>query len=101
MKKAISQRDKEILDFCKNYLIEHKYAPSYEEIGKGTGISSKSTMYAHVKKLIRLGELESDVMENSPRAIRPKGVRVVTEEEYEKYKELEEQLSTLQKKELI
>ena len=70
--KKLTNRDQEILDFIKTYIAKHGYAPTYDEIGEGVGLYSKSSVYDHMQKLFDLGELETD-HPGSPRAIRVKG----------------------------
>ena len=71
--KKLTIRDNEILEFIRNYIKEHGYAPTYDEIGAGVQLYSKSSVYEHVKKLIYLGEIETD-HPGSPRTIRLKTV---------------------------
>lgn len=67
----LNYRDYEILDFIKSYISRYGYAPSYEEIGEGVELYSKSSVYSHIKKLIANGAIETD-HPGSPRAIRIK-----------------------------
>lgn len=70
-KGKLTKRDLEILDFIKSYIDQHGYAPSYKEIGEGVKLSSQSSVYCHVQKLIAFGEIETD-HPGAPRAIRLK-----------------------------
>ena len=72
--KKLTERDREVLDFIKSYIAEYGYAPSYDEIGEGVKMRSKSSVCSHVQKLLYLGEIETD-HPGSPRAIRIKGDR--------------------------
>jgi repressor LexA len=45
------------LDFIETFINERDYAPSYEEIAEGLGLSSVSTIYVHVLNLIDKGYL--------------------------------------------
>lgn len=56
----ISKRQKDVLDFITDYESRRGYSPSYEEIGGGLGVSSKSTVFKHIKSLKERG-LISDV----------------------------------------
>ena len=63
----ITKRQKEVLDFIKNYQDKNSYAPSLEEICKKLKISSVSTAHFHVEKLKELGFISKE--ENRPRGI--------------------------------
>lgn len=66
---------KRILAFIIRYLEEHGYPPTVSEIGEGVGLSSKSTVHTHLKKMISDGVLETDAPIGSSRAIRVPGYR--------------------------
>lgn len=68
-----------ILEFIKVYIKKYGYSPSYEEIGEGVGLKSKSSVYTHIKKMLDIGMLETDA-EDSPRALRVPGCKFVWEE---------------------
>lgn len=70
-KPRLTHWDYKILDFIKSYLAQYGYPPSYGEIGDGVELYSKNSVHNHIKKLIQLGELETD-HPGSPRAIRLK-----------------------------
>lgn len=63
----ITKRQKQVLDFVKDYQEKHSYAPSYEEICKKLKISSVSTAHFHIEKLKELGFISK--VENRPRGI--------------------------------
>lgn len=65
----LTDRDYEILRFIKTYIGKHGYAPTYDEIGEGVGLYSKSSVRNHMQKLLEAGKIESD-HPGSPRAIR-------------------------------
>jgi len=71
--KKITAADRLILNYIKAYIQEHSYPPTVREIGDGVGLKSTSSVQAHIKKLIELGELETDAGMNSPRALRVPG----------------------------
>lgn len=71
--KKITAVDKVILNYIKVYIWEHSYPPTVREIGNGVELKSTSSVQAHIKKLIELGELETDAEVNSPRALRVPG----------------------------
>ena len=53
----MTKRDGEILAFIKTFMKEHGTTPTIREIGNGVGLYSTSSVYNHVQKLIRLGEI--------------------------------------------
>lgn len=63
----LRKRQKQALDFIKNYKDKHDYAPSLEEIKKYLRLSSVSTAHYHVKALQNMGYLRKE--ENHPRAL--------------------------------
>ncbi|MEW6533547.1 MAG: transcriptional repressor LexA [Thermodesulfobacteriota bacterium] len=48
---TLTKKQKLVLDFIKSFVTEHGYAPSYAEIAEGLGLSSQSTVHAHVENL--------------------------------------------------
>lgn len=40
------------LSFLNGFFDEHHFAPSYPEIGKAMGLSSKSSVHAHIRHLV-------------------------------------------------
>ncbi len=65
--KMLTKRQKQVLDFLKDYKYKHDYAPSLEEIKKHLRLSSVSTAHYHVQALQNSGYLRKD--ENQPRAL--------------------------------
>jgi site-specific DNA-methyltransferase (adenine-specific) len=63
----LTKRQKQVLDFIKNYKDKRDYAPSLEEIKKHLRLSSVSTAHYHVQALQNSGYLRKD--ENQPRAL--------------------------------
>ena len=57
-----------IKEFIVQYIKEHGYGPSYQEIGEAVGLSSKSSVSAHITKMLDTGMIEKDA--GKPRAIR-------------------------------
>ena len=66
----ITKKQKEVLEFIKNYQERREYAPSLEEIKKHFKLASVSTAHFHVKKLQDKGFLIKE--EHRPRAISAK-----------------------------
>lgn len=63
----ITKKQKQVLDFIKEYTKKKGYAPSLEDIKKNLKIASVSTAHFHVKKLEQLGYINKE--DNKPRAI--------------------------------
>ncbi|MFN6965137.1 MAG: LexA family protein [Pyrinomonadaceae bacterium] len=55
---ARTRRQKEILDFITRYISKHGHRPSYQVIGRETGINAKSGVHKHIKALEEQGLLE-------------------------------------------
>ena len=53
----MTKRDKEILEFIKGFMLENGTTPTIREIGDGVGLYSTSSVYSHMQKLIKLGEI--------------------------------------------
>ena len=62
-----STRQREILDFIESEMRTRGYPPSVREIGEAVGLTSTSTVHAHLATLQRLGYLRRDP--SKPRAI--------------------------------
>jgi repressor LexA len=63
----LTKRQREIFDFVKSYGEEHGYPPTVRDIGKAIGLTSSSTVHAHLANLEKLGVLRRDP--TKPRAI--------------------------------
>lgn len=63
----LTKKQKQILDFIKEYSKRHDYAPSLEEIKKKFKFASVSTSHYYIKKLQDLGYLKKE--HNQPRSI--------------------------------
>lgn len=68
-----------ILQFIKDYFKEHGYAPTVREICAGVGLKSTSSVYNHLKRMIRDGMIETDAGLGAPRAIRVPDMKFVEE----------------------
>lgn len=53
----LTKRQRQILDFIKEFIEEKGYSPSLEEIGAGFGLTSPATVHKHVMNLIDKGLL--------------------------------------------
>jgi len=63
----LTKRQQEIFDFIKRYSSSHGYPPTVRDIGKAIGLTSSSTVHAHLSNLEKLGMLRRDP--TRPRAI--------------------------------
>ena len=63
----LTKRQKEIFEFVKRYSAKHGYPPTVRDIGKAIGLTSSSTVHAHLANLEKLGMLRRDP--SKPRAI--------------------------------
>lgn len=57
---AITKRQRQVYDFIHDFVQEHGYSPSFEEIGGGLGLSSLATVHKHVTNLERKGLIKRD-----------------------------------------
>jgi repressor LexA len=67
MKVDLTKRQQEIFDFIKRYSARYGYPPTVRDIGKAVGLTSSSTVHAHLSNLERVGLLRRDP--SKPRAI--------------------------------
>jgi len=63
----LTKRQQEIFDFIKRYSAKHGYPPTVRDIGKAIGLTSSSTVHAHLANLEKRGLLRRDP--SKPRAI--------------------------------
>src|ERR687893_2348254 len=63
----LSTRQKEIFDYIRRYAGKYGYPPTVREIGKAIGLTSSSTVHAHLANLEKIGLLRRDP--TKPRAI--------------------------------
>ncbi len=57
---AITRRQRQVYDLISRFVAEKGYSPSFEEIGKGLGLSSLATVHKHVSNLEKKGLLTRD-----------------------------------------
>jgi len=55
----LTKKQKRVYDWIKRFIQEHGYAPSYDEIRKGLGFNSLSTVYEHLRRLEEKGYIRS------------------------------------------
>jgi repressor LexA len=63
----LTKRQQEIFDFIKSYSAKYGYPPTVRDIGKAVGLTSSSTVHAHLSNLEKLGLLRRDP--SKPRAL--------------------------------
>jgi repressor LexA len=63
----LTKRQQEIFEFVKRYVSDHGYPPTVRDIGKAIGLTSSSTVHAHLANLEKLGVLKRDP--TKPRAL--------------------------------
>ena len=68
LEKPATERQRRILEVIRNFTVDHGYPPSVREIGERVGLSSSSTIHAHLKALERRGLISRDP--TKPRAMR-------------------------------
>jgi repressor LexA len=81
----LTKRQREIFDFIKRYSASHGYPPTVRDIGKAIGLTSSSTVHAHLANLEKLGLLRRDptkprameILEKAKRAVMPAGLPLV------------------------
>lgn len=62
----LTESQEKIYNVIKDYIKEHKYAPSYQEIADLSGLTSKGTIYKHIRKLEKKGYI---IFGGKPRTI--------------------------------
>ena len=71
---AITRRQREVYDFISEFVTKNGYSPSFDEIGKGLGLSSLATVHKHISNLEKKGLLSRDYNRSrSIDLIAPKG----------------------------
>jgi len=86
IKSDLTKRQKEIFEFISGYASKHGYPPTVREIGKAVGLTSSSTVHAHLANLEKIGLLRRDptkpraielLLDKARKAIRGPGLPVV------------------------
>src|SRR5437588_10028097 len=82
----LTRRQQEIFDFIKRYSARHGYPPTVRDIGTAIGLTSSSTVHAHLANLERIGLLRRDptkpralelLVKGAKRVVQPAGLPVV------------------------
>src|SRR5580704_5536186 len=77
MPRALSARQKMILDCIKKHIDGHGYPPTVREIGEAVSLSSSSTVHAHLKSLEERGLIQRD-------AVLTRAIKLVTDAQPER-----------------
>jgi repressor LexA len=82
----LTKRQREVFDFIKRYSADHGYPPTVRDIGKAIGLTSSSTVHAHLSNLEKLGLLRRDptkpralelLADTARKVVRPSGLPLV------------------------
>lgn len=60
IKKALTGRQKEILEAIQEFILEHGYAPTVRELGQMVGLSNPSAVFKHLLSLEKKGYLRRE-----------------------------------------
>ena len=83
---SLTKRQQEIFDFIKRYSAKHGYPPTVRDIGKAIGLTSSSTVHAHLANLEKIGLLRRDptkprameiLVDKAKRVVAPSGLPLV------------------------
>ena len=58
MKKDLTKRQQEVLNYIKKYIATHGFPPSTREIGSALNLSSPATVHTHLNNLIKAGYIK-------------------------------------------
>ncbi|MEA2495808.1 MAG: repressor LexA, partial [Thermoleophilaceae bacterium] len=82
----LTTRQQQIFDFIKRHTNEKGYPPTVRDIGSAIGLTSSSTVHAHLANLERLGLLRRDptkpramevLVDKAKQAMTPRGLPLV------------------------
>ncbi len=82
----LTERQRQIMDFIARYSREHGYPPTVRDIGRAIGLTSSSTVHAHLANLEKVGLLRRDptkpralevLLEGAKKAVKPAGLPLV------------------------
>lgn len=54
----LTKKQKLLVEFLDNFMIEHDYSPSYREIAAGMGLKSVASVAEHIDNLVTIGALK-------------------------------------------
>ena len=72
----LTERQAEILNFIKEFIVSNGYPPTVREIGKALGLSSPATIHSHINNLVTKGFIKKDSSKN-------RALELLVENEYE------------------
>jgi len=72
----LTKRQREILDYLNEFIQQHGYAPSLEEIGRRFGLSSLATVHKHLTNLQKKGLVKRDSNRSRALELVPTTVKV-------------------------
>jgi len=72
----LTERQTEILNFIKEFIVSNGYPPTVREIGKALGLSSPATIHSHLNNLAAKGFIKKDSSKN-------RALELLVENEYE------------------
>ena len=58
---ALTRRQRQVVDFVADFLQQHSYSPSYEEIAEGMELASLATIHKHLTTLCNKGYLKRGI----------------------------------------
>ena len=82
----LTKRQQEIFDFIRRYSEMHGYPPTVRDIGRAIGLTSSSTVHAHLANLEKIGLLRRDptkpraievLVDKAKKAVSPSGLPLV------------------------
>jgi repressor LexA len=76
IKKPLTRRQRQILDFVDGFTTDHGYAPSFEEIAAQFGYASLATVHEHLENLRAKGYIRKGYNESRSIQVVPAEVRV-------------------------
>lgn len=74
--KELTERQSEILDYIKKYIVSNGYPPTVREIGTALGLSSPATIHSHLNNLESKGFIKKDGSKN-------RALELLVDNEYE------------------
>ncbi|HEX7119026.1 MAG TPA: transcriptional repressor LexA [Longimicrobiales bacterium] len=77
---ALTKRQKQILDYLNEYVEDHGYAPSFEEIARHFRFSSLATVHEHLENLKRKGYIRKSYNESRSIELLPARMHVAAVE---------------------
>ena len=71
----LTNRQNEILEYIKKYIVSNGYPPTVREIAKAMGVSSPATIHAHLENLEEKGVIKKESTKN-------RAIELLVENEY-------------------